>query len=69
MGKRKINKQKWRENGVLTENANANAKAFGYYPSQNIATESMKTITILKYFKIGDPWVAQWFNACLWPRA
>ena len=24
---------------------------------------------VLEKLKIGDPWVVQWFGACLWPRA
>ena len=38
-------------------------------------SERMLKVCIFKYlynsFKknIRDPWVAQWFNACLWPRA
>ena len=23
----------------------------------------------IEVMPLGDPWVAQWFNSCLWPRA
>ena len=42
--------------------------SFRLLPEWTWTGDQRKNISVLIY-KVGDPWVAQRFGACLWPRA